>query len=92
MWVRIWRKGNPSRTVGENVNWCRSCGKQYGGSRKKTKNITTILTSNSTPEYTSEKKKKYEFEKIYAPKCSEQHYLQLPSYGSNLSVCQQMNE
>ena len=28
-------KKEPSYTVGENVNWCSHCGKQYGGSLKK---------------------------------------------------------
>ena len=30
------------------------------------------------------KKQEHKFEKIYAPQCSLQHYLQLPRYGSNL--------
>ena len=34
---------------------------------------------------------KHKFEKIHAPQCSYQHYIQLPRYGSNLSVHQQMN-
>ena len=28
-------KREPLYTVGENVNWCSHCGKQYGGSLKK---------------------------------------------------------
>jgi len=28
-------KKEPFYTVGENVNWCNHCGKQYGGSLKK---------------------------------------------------------
>ena len=32
------------------------------------------------------KKPKHLFKKIHAPQCSQQHYLQLPRYGSNLSV------
>ena len=27
-------KGEPSYTIGANVNWCSHCGKQYGGSQK----------------------------------------------------------
>ena len=37
------------------------------------------------------KKLKHKFEKIHTLQCSQQHYLPLPKYGSNLSVHQQMN-
>ena len=52
---------------------------------QKTKNRTTIWPSNSIPGYISEKKKNTNM-KTHAPQCSEQHYLQLPRYGSNLIV------
>ena len=55
------------------------------------KNRTTIWPSNSTPRYISPKNQKHEFKKIHAPQCSEQHYLKLPRYGSNLSAHQHMN-
>ena len=32
------------------------------------------------------RKQKQSFKKIYASHCSQQHYLQLPTYGSNLNV------
>ena len=37
------------------------------------------------------KPQEHSFEKIRAPQCSRVHYLQLPRYGSDLSVHQQMN-
>ena len=50
---------------------------------QKTKNRTIIWPSNSTLGHISEKNKQY-FKEISAPQCSQQHYLQLPRYGSNL--------
>jgi len=35
------KKGEPSYTVGGNVNWCSHCGEKYAGSQK-TKNRTTV--------------------------------------------------
>ena len=32
------------------------------------------------------KKQKHWFKKMHAPQCSKQHCLQLPTYGSNLSI------
>ena len=49
------KKGEPSYTVGGNVNWCSHCGKQYEGSQE-TENRATIWPSNSTPGYVSIKK------------------------------------
>ena len=37
------------------------------------------------------KKEKHYFEKLHVPQYSRQHYLQLPVYGNNVSVLQQMN-
>ena len=37
----VWRKGNPSITVGGNINCCGHYGKQYGGSLK-TKNRANV--------------------------------------------------
>ena len=38
MLERVWRKGNPSCTVGRNVSWCSHYGKWQGGFiKKKTK-------------------------------------------------------
>ena len=34
MLVRMWRKGEPSSTVGGNASWYSHSGKQYGGSSK----------------------------------------------------------
>ena len=46
---------------------------------QKTENSTTIWSSNSTPGYTSEKKKqKHWLKKVHAAQCPWQHYLQLP--------------
>ena len=39
-------------TVGGNVNWCNHCGKQYG-EPSKTKNRTTIISSNPYPGHLS---------------------------------------
>ena len=50
-------KWEPSYTVGGNVNWYSHYGKEYGGSFKKTKNRTTIWSSNSTPGYTTHAEK-----------------------------------
>ena len=57
---------------------------------QKAKNGATIWPSSSAPGYISQKQRHW-FEKIHAPQCSWQHYLQLPGYGRNLSVHQQMN-
>ena len=54
----------PSSTVGGNVNWCRHCGKQYGGFSKKVK-----IELPYEPEipllgiYQKKKKSKHWFEK-----------------------------
>ena len=40
-------KREPLYTVSENVNWCSHCGKQYGGSSKKTKNYHRIQQFHS---------------------------------------------
>ena len=56
---------------------------------QKTKNRVTIRSDNFTPGYAS---KENENANIYAPQCLQQHYLQQPRYGSNLSVYQLMNE
>ena len=37
-----------------------------------------------------QKRRKLQFKKIYTPQCSQQHYLQQPRHGSNLSVHQYM--
>ena len=48
-------KRGPLYTVGENVTWC-SHWKTVGSFLKKTKNLTTMWPSNSTPGYLSKKK------------------------------------
>ena len=37
------------------------------------------------------KNRKYQLENVRTPQCSQQHDLQLPRYGSNLSAYQQMS-
>ena len=49
-------KREPFHTVGGKINWYSHYGKQYGGSSK-TKNKTTIWSSNSTPRYISKENK-----------------------------------
>ena len=43
---------------------------------QKLKKRTTIWSSNSTSRFLTKENKKHKFEKIYAPQCSLQHYLQ----------------
>ena len=56
------------------------------------KNKTTIGPSNSTSWYLSGGNKNINSEKIYAPLCSLQHYLQQLRYRNNQGVHRQMNE
>ena len=56
---------------------------------QKTKNKAVTWPSDSTFEYTSEKKDTL-IKKIHALQCSQSHYLQLSRYGSNLYIHQQM--
>ena len=55
---------------------------------QKTKNRTTIWSSNFTPEYISRKRTKTLIQ-TNVPQCSLQHYLQQPTHGGNPSAHQQ---
>jgi len=79
-WRECEEKGT-SYTAGDDVNWCSHYGEQYGGSLKKPKIELSydpvILLLGTYPEKT--------LILVSAPLCSEQHYLQEPRYGNNLS-------
>ena len=77
-------------TVFRNVNWFSHHDKQYRDFSKKLIELPND-SEISTPEYIAKKPLKHKFNKIHAPQCSEQHYLQLPRHGNNLKVHQQMN-
>ena len=53
------------------------------------KKLKSEIANNSTPGYISEKSKNTNLKRYM--QYSKQHYLQLPRYRNNLSVCQQMN-
>ena len=56
--------------VGENVNWCSHCEKEYGVSK------TTVQSKSSTSEYLSEENKNTDSKRcIYALICSLHIYL-----------------
>ena len=78
----LWKKRNFGTLVDTNVNWCSHHGKQYGFSKTK----TTAWLSNSTPGHVPTKKKTRNTNSIHVLQHSWQDYLQLPRYGSNLSV------
>ena len=65
------------------------CGKQYGDfSKNWKKNYHMTMQLHS---WVLIKKKKITLKNIHAPQCSQQRYLQLQRYGSNLSIHQQMD-
>ena len=76
----LWKR-EPWYTAGGNVNYCSHSGKQRSGSQNQKFHSCTYVY----------KKQKHYFGKIHVPQCLLQHYVQLPSSGSNLSVHQAMN-
>ena len=83
-------------TVDGDVNWYSHCGKQYGVSlknkQKKSKNIITIWSINSTSSYVSRKKKplikKDKYPTVYAELFT---IAKISRYANHLSTHQQMN-
>ena len=73
--VRMWEKGNPC-TLMMGLQIAAAIMENSMEFPQKTKNRTTIWSSNSTPGYISQKTQEHLFEKIYAPQCSKKHYLQ----------------
>ena len=83
-------KGEPSFTAGGNVNQFNHCGKLYGCSSKCSKQTYRLTQEFLFQEFTL-RMQQPSLKKTYAPLCLQQHNLQQPGYGSNLSVHQQMN-
>ena len=79
-------KREPMHTVGGDVNRCIHCRKQYGDFSKKLK-----LWPSNFPWNMYSKKNRTLIWKDTCTQCSQQHYLQFPTHGNNLSVHQQMN-
>ena len=73
------RKREPFYTLVGEVNWCSPCGKQYGSFSKKLKLEQPIIP------FLGGKNKNHSLGKIYAPQCSQQHYLKLPRYEMSTS-------
>jgi len=89
------KKREPSYTVGGYVNWYsyykigEQIGEQYGGSLKNWKQrYCMTLPSHSWAHIW----RKFQFEKIHATWCSQQHYSQQSIHGSYRNVHQQVKK
>ena len=76
-------------TIGGNGNYSNYSGKQYSDSSKRLKRELPYDPAISLLGIYP-KKRETLFKKLHAPRCSQQHHLQWPRHGSNLSVHQQM--
>ena len=86
----MWRKGYPhTLLVGMSID--AATVENSMEFSQKTKNRTTIQPSNSTPGYISRKETKTLIQNDTCTPVFIAAYLQLPRYGNNLSVHQQMN-
>ena len=78
-----------SYTISGNVNWCNHTHDGKHIVRKLLKKLKIELPYDPAIPLLGiypKKPQKYQFEEIYAPPCSLQHYLQYTRYGSNPSV------
>ena len=87
MSARMWRNGNHP-TLRQDLNWYGHHGQQNEDSEKtksRATNDPAIPLLGTHPK----KSQKHELEKIHEPQCSQEHYSQLPGYGSSLTIHQQ---